>query len=193
MIHRDMKTPNVLIDAAVSAVQNSGSIDMIPLTKVADFGTVREDVRHRKRTIQSGTTTMKVNLAAGTTTATNTHNQQTHATTGNIIGTLAYMPSEYLNFGFVSEKTDSFAFGIIICELMTSLDGRGSRALLDLQLATVDYESLVQVPEIEQCGWPEGLLRPLAGILDRCTKAKPANRSSVAEVVPLLEAMVASR
>jgi hypothetical protein len=37
---------------------------------------------------------------------------KSHASTKNVIGTGPYMSYEYIAFGHVSEKTDSFAAGI---------------------------------------------------------------------------------
>ena len=52
--------------------------DMLAATKVADFGTAREDVR----------TKLDTNLPTGT------GNQRDHASTKDIIGTRPYMPPE---------------------------------------------------------------------------------------------------
>jgi serine/threonine protein kinase len=43
----------------------------------------------------------------------------THHTTGIVIGTTPYMPLEYIQQGRVSEKTDTYAFGVVLCELLT--------------------------------------------------------------------------
>ena len=78
--------------------------DWVSNTKVADFGTVREDVRE------------KVDSDLGTDV---TGNQKSHGVTGHIIGTRAYMPSEY-TLGHVGPKTDAFAFGVVLIELLSS-------------------------------------------------------------------------
>jgi serine/threonine protein kinase len=80
MIHRDVKTQNVLLSRA----DISGE-DMLPLTKLADFGTVRDDVRHRKLSNKT----------------TGTDNIQSHASTKQVIGTRPYMSPEYLTLGQV--------------------------------------------------------------------------------------------
>ena len=49
--------------------------DMLPITKLADFGAVRADVRHRKLSGQK----------------TSTHNMQSHGITKQVIGTRPYM------------------------------------------------------------------------------------------------------
>ena len=43
----------------------------------------------------------------------------THASTVNITGSTPYMPLEFLVSGHVSEKTDAYAFGVVLCELLT--------------------------------------------------------------------------
>ena len=75
-IHRDVKTQNVLLGQA-------NVPDMAAVTKLADFGTVRADVRKQDAT----------NLQV-----------KTHAITRVIMGTGAYMPPEYVTLGHVSEK-----------------------------------------------------------------------------------------
>ena len=45
--------------------------------------------------------------------------QQDFHQTMNVVGTNAYMAPEYTTMGHVSEKTDSFAFGVVLLELLT--------------------------------------------------------------------------
>ena len=80
MIHRDVKSENVLLSCTqehVRSFQKKRHYSMLIDTKVADFGTVREDVRGKKRE----------DLATGT------GNQKSHGTTKTVIGTLPYMPT----------------------------------------------------------------------------------------------------
>ena len=44
---------------------------------------------------------------------------QTHHSTGLIVGTRPYMAPEYAQLGQVSEKTDTFSFGVVLLELLT--------------------------------------------------------------------------
>ena len=78
--------------------------------------TVREDVRGRKFSGQD----------------TSTENMKSHGSTRHIIGTGPYMSYEYVSFGHVSEKVDSFAAGIVLIELLTNLTCRGARELLEM-------------------------------------------------------------
>ena len=96
MIHRDVKPQNVLITVR----EIDPATDMTLAVKVADFGTVREDFSSTQHDI-------------------------THDCTKVIIGTFPYMAPEYLNRGWVNEKTDAFAFGVIAMELITDLNGDG--------------------------------------------------------------------
>ena len=65
----DLKTQNVLLTTGA---------DMLAATKVADFGTAREDVREK----------LDSKLPTGT------NNQRDHASTNEVIGTRPYMPYE---------------------------------------------------------------------------------------------------
>jgi serine/threonine protein kinase len=177
-VHRDVKTPNVLLLA--SPFQQHGEIsmklnaNMLRLTKVADFGTVREDVRHRKDAVE--------------TTATN--NQKSHATTSNIIGTLAYMAPEYIAYGHVSVKTDTFAFGVVLMELMTNMSGHKSRSVMDLELAEINASSLQSLPQVQSKGWSDKQLDVLGDIVERCMLMKPMKRCALKDVVPELEVLL---
>ena len=43
----------------------------------------------------------------------------THITTEHVIGTPLYMPPEYIKWGRVSDKTDTYAFGMSIYVILT--------------------------------------------------------------------------
>ena len=43
----------------------------------------------------------------------------THYSALDVIGTRPYQPPEYTGFGHVSEKTDTYAFGVVALELLT--------------------------------------------------------------------------
>ena len=46
---------------------------------------------------------------------------KTHMSVKSVIGTKPYQPNEYVTMGHVSEKTDAFAFGVVLLELLTGL------------------------------------------------------------------------
>jgi hypothetical protein len=95
MIHRDIKSQNILLTG-----YKSNLLDTISMAKVADFGTVRTDDRNKNGIYST--------------------RDKTHASTNMVVGTTPYMPAEYTGRGHVSEKTDAFAMGIVIIELLIS-------------------------------------------------------------------------
>jgi hypothetical protein len=94
LIHQDLKSDNVLL------AEVGGRL----IAKVADFGTAR----------------MAPQLAMNTTAvAPGGGGGKTHHSTTVIVGTRPYMPMEYIQMGRVSEKTDTFAYGVVLLELLT--------------------------------------------------------------------------
>jgi serine/threonine protein kinase len=94
LIHQDVKSDNVLL------AEIGGRL----VAKVADFGTAR----------------MAPQLAMNTTAcAPGGGGGKTHHSTMMIVGTRPYMPMEYIQMGRVSEKTDTFAYGVVLLELLT--------------------------------------------------------------------------
>jgi hypothetical protein len=94
LIHQDVKSDNVLL------AEIGGRL----VAKVADFGTAR----------------MAPQLAMNTTArAPGGGGGKTHHSTTMIVGTRPYMPMEYIQMGRVSEKTDTFAYGVVLLELLT--------------------------------------------------------------------------
>ena len=67
------------------------------MAKLADFGTVR----------------LVPELAKAGTQA------PTHHSTKHVVGTGPYMPPEYTTSGHVSAKTDTYAYGVVLLELLT--------------------------------------------------------------------------
>ena len=89
LIHQDVKSDNNLLAVVGGRL----------IAKVADFGTARMAPQ------------LAMNLTHG--------GGKTHHSTGVIVGTKPYMPAEYLMAGHISEKTDTFAFGVVLLELLT--------------------------------------------------------------------------
>jgi serine/threonine protein kinase len=87
MLHRDVKTQNVLL--TVAAAEHRIDLDMVMATKVADFGTVREYVREKRDESE----------------ATGVMNLMTHANTRVVIGTGPYMVCAISNNNRVREIT----------------------------------------------------------------------------------------
>jgi serine/threonine protein kinase len=142
------------------------------IAKVADFGTAR----------------FAPTLLTGT-----------HHSTRNVIGTAPYWPNEYTHLGHVSEKTDTFAFGIVLCELLTGLPPADSSKGEMLAMTMLK-------PLAEPCGaqllplldkhlgggdreWPLPRAIALGRIAGRCIEPTAAERCVVADVLPELDAL----
>jgi serine/threonine protein kinase len=191
MIHRDVKTQNVLMtgvggtttttssdssdstdDSTNASTSTSGAgMEMLSRTKVADFGTVREDVRRK----------------ANSQLTTGTGNKRSHGTTENIIGTMPYMPVEYFMQGRVSDKTDAFAFGIVLIELITTLPVMQARAIIENCPDPFVGAAVQADPATKKVGWPEEVVKVMVQVVERCTFHKHKMRSSVSAEISKLE------
>jgi hypothetical protein len=140
------------------------------LAKVADFGTAR----YTPALLQG----------------------KTHHSTQLVIGTKPYMPLEYLQSGHVSEKTDAFAFGVVLCELLT---GEGpanhdkGEMLSAKMYAPLEADAERQLPPLldVRCRWGEQMVRAVAlgKVARRCIDMMASQRCTVADVLPELDAI----
>ena len=109
IIHRDLKPGNVFL------VRGSSS-SAVPTAKLLDFGLAK---------LASATS-----LSGGLITATATAPLTAR---GTILGTLQYMAPEQIEGGEADARTDIFAFGALVYEIVTSrkaFDGRSQASLL---------------------------------------------------------------
>ena len=79
------------------------------------------------------------------------------------------MPNEYALYAQVSEKTDSFAYGIVLLELLSNKNGRDSRSMLELELDKADLRELQQQQSARDRNWPPALLASVSVVVERCT------------------------
>jgi serine/threonine protein kinase len=132
--------------------------------KVADFGTSRKGVSHAS--------------------------DKTHATTALVAGTQCYMPPEYTQNGHCSEKTDAYAFGIILLELLTGK--------LSIEVASMNYEDedlhenmAARHTDATAGAWAAGAVEAMAKASRACLEFRSQKRASVRSVLPALEAAAA--
>jgi serine/threonine protein kinase len=100
------------------------------------------------------------------------------------------MPPEYANTGHVSEKTDSFAFGIVLLELLTGLTPEGTIELhTELDDGIFEEAATNAHRDPRAGGWPPAVVRALAQVSKQCLRLFAKRRATVKDVLPMLEAL----
>jgi hypothetical protein len=110
--------------------------------------------------------------------------------------------AEYAAKGQVSIRTDSFAFGIMVIELITGLNPVAVRdivddALLDEAAGLIREHHDNAVAKSRAAGkdcefvWPAEPLEILCGIAAKCTVLQQKRRTTVEKILPELEHLVA--
>ncbi|WP_437669910.1 nSTAND1 domain-containing NTPase [Sorangium sp. So ce131] len=161
IVHRDLKPENILLDDA-------------GCTKVLDFGIAKRMEARRVATISGARSA----LAGGA----------GQPRTSAPVGTLPYMSPEQLLGGGVDHRTDLWAVGIMLYELLT-----GKHPLDPFSLARIsDIVNLdVPMPSLSE-GRPG--LGALGALVDRCLKKRKDERiGSARELLAGLEALLPSR
>ena len=122
----------------------------------------------------------------------------THHSTCHIVGTTPYMPGEYLQMGHVSEKTDTYAFGVVLLELLTGKPpfDEGTKEVLPYAMARPLADAEQQLPPMldKRIGdgdhaWPLPCALALGRIANRCIAPIASERCVVADVLPELDAL----
>jgi hypothetical protein len=98
------------------------------------------------------------------------------------------MPQEYEKGGHVSEKTDAYAFAIVLVELIT---GRVGMAAAVLHAEEPDlFQDMQQFVDAQAGAWPPAVVTGLAAAAERCICMHARNRAAVRDVVPLLDGLL---
>ena len=105
-----------------------------------------------------------------------------------IAGTLFYMDPEYQRTGTIRPKSDLYAFGIIILQLLTSRHPKGLLLTVENAIAT---GSLADILDKSVSDWPLIETEELVRIALKCSKLKCRDRPDLkAEVLPVLQRLV---
>ncbi|KAK6131825.1 hypothetical protein DH2020_034443 [Rehmannia glutinosa] len=101
------------------------------------------------------------------------------------VGTLCYIDPEYQRTGVVSPKSDVYALGIIILQLLT---GKPAIALAHKVENAIDNDHLTEMLDLEAGGWPIEETKNLALVALKCTEMRQRDRPDLEdEVLPVLE------
>lgn len=103
------------------------------------------------------------------------------------VGTLCYIDPEYQRTGVVSPKSDVYAFGMVILQLLTA---KRAIALAHKVEIALSNGHLTEVLDPEAGSWPVEETKELALIALKCTELRRMDRPNLEEqVLPILEKM----
>jgi serine/threonine protein kinase len=117
-----------------------------------------------------------------------------HYSAREVIGTKPYQPPEYVMSGHVSEKTDTFAFGVVLLELLTAKppSDAESNEFLHSAMEPVLREAPTALPPLldSRAGeWPRQKALALAAIALKCVEMYPRSRCTVRDVLVELDVL----
>ncbi|KAL2543391.1 U-box domain-containing protein 35 [Abeliophyllum distichum] len=102
-----------------------------------------------------------------------------------LVGTLCYIDPEYQRTGLVSPKSDVYAFGMVILQLLTAKPALAITYMVEIAM---DEDRLIEVLDPEAGGWPIEETRDLALMALRCTELRRRDRPDLQDqVLPVLE------
>ncbi|KAJ4875839.1 putative U-box domain-containing protein 53 [Raphanus sativus] len=101
------------------------------------------------------------------------------------VGTLCYIDPEYQRTGRLSPKSDVYAFGIIILQLLTALP---AIALTYKVETAMDNNELIKILDKKAGDWPMDETRTLAALALSCTEIRAKDRPDLeTHILPALE------
>ncbi|KAF5178076.1 U-box domain-containing protein kinase family protein, partial [Thalictrum thalictroides] len=103
----------------------------------------------------------------------------------SLVGTLCYIDPEYQRSGLLSPKSDVYAFGIVVLQLLTA---KPALALAHIVETALENGRLVEILDCRAGSWPVKETNELASLALRCAEIKSRDRPDLsAEVFPVLE------
>ncbi|KZV37252.1 U-box domain-containing protein 35-like [Dorcoceras hygrometricum] len=101
------------------------------------------------------------------------------------VGTLCYIDPEYQRTGLVSPKSDVYAFGMVVLQLLTA---KPAIALARSMEMAVDEDRLPRILDSEAGNWPIEETKELAILGLSCTELRHRDRPDLkTQILPLLE------
>lgn len=103
----------------------------------------------------------------------------------NIVGTMCYIDPEYQRTGLSSPKSDVYALGMVILQLLTS---KPVMALAHVVETAIDSGNLMDILDSEAGEWPIIETKELAALGLRCSELRRKDRPDLKDqVLPVLE------
>ncbi|XP_021726830.1 U-box domain-containing protein 35-like [Chenopodium quinoa] len=103
------------------------------------------------------------------------------------VGTLCYIDPEYQRTGRVSTKSDIYALGVVILQILTAKPAVGISYLVE---DAIDEDNLIEILDPEAGEWPEKETLELALLGLQCSELRGRDRPDLREkVLPALEKM----
>ncbi|GFQ01028.1 U-box domain-containing protein 35 [Phtheirospermum japonicum] len=104
------------------------------------------------------------------------------------VGTLCYIDPEYQRTGLVSPKSDVYAYGMVVLQLLTA---KPAIALARKMEIAVDGDRLDRILDSEAGDWPADETKELAVLALRCTELRHRDRPDLkSEILPALDKLI---
>ncbi|KAI3458344.1 hypothetical protein Pfo_015007 [Paulownia fortunei] len=101
------------------------------------------------------------------------------------VGTLCYIDPEYQRTGLVSPKSDVYAFGMVVLQLLTA---KPAIALARTVEMAIDDDHLARILDAEAGNWPVEETKELAILALRCTELRHRDRPDLKnQILPALD------
>lgn len=100
------------------------------------------------------------------------------------VGTLCYIDPEYQRSGLLTPKSDVYAFGMVILQLLTAKPAIGLTHVVE---TAVDDGKLRDILDLEAGSWPLQETMDLARLGLSCTELRRKDRPNLDDVISVLE------
>ncbi|XP_056850961.1 putative U-box domain-containing protein 53 [Raphanus sativus] len=106
------------------------------------------------------------------------------------VGTLCYIDPEYQRTGMLSPKSDVYALGMIILQLLTAQPAIALTYTVEIAMENNNDDELIQILDKKAGDWPMEETRKLAALAIHCTEIRAKDRPDLEkQILPALESL----